>query len=201
MPRGGKKDGSTAESKTEGKLEELAGLVTTLVRVQAAKDEQAEKASSIQECRWRSMQQQFTEMQQQVSRITQERRQEGDTQDDSQVHGRSEYHDSDYEGPAGGEDEMFNQRRHSFRQQREPKLLPLSPEDDIEPGEGLSGHFAPNRLCKYWHMRVHISGPWLFRSPGGCWSRSSYLGWMVGWPPGESGQAFRMGSCYCRFNF
>ncbi|KAK1898618.1 Zinc finger protein 397 [Dissostichus eleginoides] len=98
MPRGGKKDGkedqeggatssvepgSTAESKTEGKLEELAGLVTTLVCVQAAKDEQAEKASSIQECRL-SMQQQFTEMQQQVSRITQERRQEGDTQDDSQ---------------------------------------------------------------------------------------------------------------------
>ncbi|KAK1889562.1 Cell division cycle protein 123 [Dissostichus eleginoides] len=99
MPRGGKKDGkedqeggaassvepgSTAESKSEGKLEELAGLVTTLVRVQAARDEQAEKASSIQECRWRNMQQQFTEMQQQVSRITQERRQEGDTQDDSQ---------------------------------------------------------------------------------------------------------------------
>lgn len=153
MPRGGKKDdkedqegraassvepGSTAESKTEGKLEELAELVTTLVRVQASKDEQAEKVSSIQECRWRSMQQQCTEIQQQVSRIAQERRQEDDTQDNSQFHGRSEYQDRDYEGPAGDDDEMSNQRRHSLQQQREPlahrepKLLPLSPEDDIE---------------------------------------------------------------------
>ncbi|KAK1883478.1 Reticulocyte-binding protein 2 like a [Dissostichus eleginoides] len=89
MTRGGKKDGkedqeggasssvdpgSTAESKTEGKLEELAGLGKMLVRAQATEDEQTKKASSIQECHWRSMQQQLSQIQQQVSMLREERR-------------------------------------------------------------------------------------------------------------------------------
>ncbi|KAK1880048.1 Arginine and glutamate-rich protein 1-A [Dissostichus eleginoides] len=63
--RGGKKN--------ERKLEELAGLVRMLIGAQATKDDWIEKAFAIQESRWRSMEQQCTQIQQQVSMVKERR--------------------------------------------------------------------------------------------------------------------------------
>lgn len=147
MPRQGRKNGqeqpdegpsgacapdTLRDAKTEDKLDELAGLVKSLMRAQTEGNQQREKESSLQEQRWRRMQYQVSQMQQQVNMRKEEQRTEPDTMDESQRPQRDDenggdYHDGDFDDP----DEMMSQASWVVRQ-REPKLLPLSPDDDIE---------------------------------------------------------------------
>ena len=125
----------------EGQLEELTGLVKTLIRSQAVRDQQLEKESSRQEQRWKRMQYQFSQMQQQVNLMRDDYKPEQDTREVSHfLQGGDDENDENDENDDDDDDpgEMTSQMNVGFRPQREPlahrepKLLPLSAEDDIE---------------------------------------------------------------------
>ncbi|CAB1447611.1 unnamed protein product [Pleuronectes platessa] len=86
MPKQGKKSGQEEPdegssgacapdirtgAKTEEKLDELAGLVKSLIQAQTERDQQKE-TESCQEQRWRRIQHQVSQMQQQVAMMTEE---------------------------------------------------------------------------------------------------------------------------------
>ncbi|XP_028253710.1 uncharacterized protein LOC114429061 [Parambassis ranga] len=137
MTRGGKKNDQQEEqsegkgapteqgamaSATQGeKLDELAGMVKSLVRSQAARDQQMEKDFSRQEQRWKSMQQQFHQMQMELREMKEDYTREGMVDEDGET-----------EEPGEGPSQMNIRPERETTARREPKLLPLSPEDDIE---------------------------------------------------------------------
>ncbi|MEQ2173606.1 hypothetical protein GOODEAATRI_033732, partial [Goodea atripinnis] len=66
--------GDTAASNPEEKIEELRDLVKSLIRSQAARDQQMEKDASHQEQKWKSMQHQFQQIHLQVHEMQQDPR-------------------------------------------------------------------------------------------------------------------------------
>ncbi|TKS65328.1 Retrovirus-related Pol polyprotein from transposon 17.6 [Collichthys lucidus] len=122
----------TRTEKPEDKLDELAGLVKSLMQAQVERDQQREKESSRQEQRWRRMQHQVSQIQQQVGMMTDEQRTELDTMEESYHPQRRDDGRDDNDGDFDDPDEMMSQASGGYRPQRDPKLLPLSPDDDIE---------------------------------------------------------------------
>lgn len=112
--------GALAASNPEKKLEELSKLVKSLVQSQTARDKQREEESSRQEQRWWKMQHQL----QQIQLHIQEREQQEEQ--------RQHRGDGDEDDP----DEFFERSDARPHREppvyREPKLHPLSPDDDIE---------------------------------------------------------------------
>ncbi len=114
MTRGGRKhdqleepDDSASASADQGavaagnqgeKLDELAGLVKSLIRSQAARDQQMEKDFSRQEQRWKSMQHQFQQIQLQVNEMKEDYRQEQVELEEEQPQGGSGEVDDPDEG-------------------------------------------------------------------------------------------------------
>ncbi|XP_078793179.1 uncharacterized protein LOC144987743 [Oryzias latipes] len=111
------------------KLEELTTLVRTLVQSQASRDKLVEKESARQDQRWKNLQHQFQMLQTQVKEL----------KDDFET--RAEQDDDDDDVGEGADDVQLamptscgpvppTQRGPIL--QKQPKILPLSPEDDIE---------------------------------------------------------------------
>eukprot|EP00064_Thunnus_orientalis_P008601 superscaffoldBa00001035_g8624 len=110
-------------------LDELACLVKSLIQSQAARDQQTDKDFCRQEQRWKSMQHQFQQMQLQVNEMKEDYRHEQVELEEEQPGGGSD----EVVDPGEGTSQTKNvspQREPPVR--REPKLLPLSPEDDTE---------------------------------------------------------------------
>ncbi|CAK6974564.1 Retrovirus-related Pol polyprotein from transposon 17.6, partial [Scomber scombrus] len=72
--------GTEAEGAAKGTLKELAGLVKSLIQSQAVRDQEMEKESSRQERRWKCVQHQFSQIQQQVNIMRDDHGQECDMQ-------------------------------------------------------------------------------------------------------------------------
>ncbi|KAL3967106.1 alpha-2-macroglobulin-like protein [Sarotherodon galilaeus] len=137
MTRGGRKPGqeeqpdegvgasseleAMAATSPEDKLEELTGLVKSLMRSQAARDQKWEKDLSRQEQRWKGMQHQFQQIQLQVNAVIDKpdppEAPAPPTTSEEQEHG---FNVEDIPVASGS------------RSLIEPKLFPLSPEDNIE---------------------------------------------------------------------
>lgn len=83
--------GPKVEAKAEEKLEELAGLVKSLIRSQAVSAQQKEKESSCHEQRWKRMQNKFS----QTKVIRNEHRPEHDTLEEGQHPQRTDCDDDD----------------------------------------------------------------------------------------------------------
>ena len=98
--------GTKGEARTDDKLEELTGLVKSLTI-------------------------QVSRMQQQVNMMSDEQRTELDTRDEIRRPGRGDDDNGGY-GDFDDPEEMMSQTSWEGRPQRDPKLLPLSPDDDIE---------------------------------------------------------------------
>ncbi|XP_045898329.1 zinc finger protein 18-like, partial [Micropterus dolomieu] len=114
----------------EDKLDELAGLVKSLIQSQAARDQQIENESARQEQRWRSMQHQFRQIQLQVNEMRDEQQQDQDNfgMDNDRQSDRGEPD----EGPSMVSQQAGVLPRREPLTHRDPKLLPLTSEDDIE---------------------------------------------------------------------
>ena len=70
-------DGEVGATANPGdRLDELAGLVKSLVQSQTARDQQIEKESAEQQQRWRSMQHQFQQIQAQVRKMKDDNQQD-----------------------------------------------------------------------------------------------------------------------------
>lgn len=146
MPRGNRKNdqqedpdegtsalvdqGAMAASTQGEKLDELADLVKNLVRSQAARDQQMDKDFSRQEQRWKSMQHQFQQIQIQVNEIKDHRREHEQLEEE---------HEDEVDDPGEGTSQMnilrLQRELPVLREPsalREPKLLPLAPDDDVE---------------------------------------------------------------------
>ncbi|KAL6457906.1 hypothetical protein MHYP_G00331360 [Metynnis hypsauchen] len=96
---------------TEASLKELTEMLQGFMESQAARDERVDREASRQEQRWRNLQHQFRQLQHQVD-------QQGEPEEEANVRAS---------GQVGEEGEQ--RVPPSFR---EPKLHPLTPEDDIE---------------------------------------------------------------------
>ncbi|CAJ1064638.1 uncharacterized protein LOC120723181 [Xyrichtys novacula] len=145
MTRGGKRDerreepeeGPAPSAADEGamassggnQLEELTSMMKSFMQTQAVRDKQQEKEHSRQELRWRNMEHQFRQIQAQVTEMREEQQQEQAGGEEQRASGVR------YEEDQG---EMDRSGHRIVRLQRglhthpEPKLLPLSPEDDVE---------------------------------------------------------------------
>lgn len=137
MPRGGKRnneaetqDSTTTMSgaeaapgaSTDDKLDQLASLVQSMMQSQTARDQQMEKESARQEMRWKNLQHQFRQLQAHVEELKEERQHDGDNmEEDPQT-----YVDQ------GDDDEQSQMFYRLPAGQREPKLLPLTSDDDVE---------------------------------------------------------------------
>ncbi|KAL4007477.1 hypothetical protein ACER0C_001329 [Sarotherodon galilaeus] len=140
MTRSGKKndcnevaedgEGATADpvakagAKPGDKLDELTALVKSLMQSQATRDQRMDKESAQQEQRWKSMQHQFQQIQVQVKEMTEQQQE----QEDNQIEEGGEPD----EGPSLTGQQMWSLPRQEPFHQRDPKLLPLTPDDDIE---------------------------------------------------------------------
>ncbi|KAI3371409.1 hypothetical protein L3Q82_024002, partial [Scortum barcoo] len=117
-----------AASNQGEKLNELAGLVKSLIQSQAARDQQMDKDFSRQEQRWKSMQHQFQQIQMQIRAMMEE-----DLRGQMELEG-----EQPQEGSGKVDDPNERTTWMNVRPQREPpvcrepKLFPLSPEDDTE---------------------------------------------------------------------
>ncbi|KAL7854953.1 hypothetical protein SRHO_G00171430 [Serrasalmus rhombeus] len=129
------KDSSPSEVKqrkatanaSDTSLQELAEMLQGFMESQAARDERAEREAIRQEQRWKSLQHQFRQLQQQVD-------QRGQPEEDAN------------EGASGQTGEEQEQRvPPGFR---EPKLYPLTPEDNIEHFLATFERIA--KVCR-WH--------------------------------------------------
>lgn len=103
----------------EDKLEELTGLVKSLIWSQAARDQKWEKDWSRQEQRWKGMQHQFHQIQLQINAVIDK----PDPPEVSAPPATSEEQEHAFDG----EDIHV---AHGSRSSIKPKLFPLSPEDD-----------------------------------------------------------------------
>ncbi|KAL4008578.1 hypothetical protein ACER0C_002430 [Sarotherodon galilaeus] len=137
MTRGGRKPGqeeqpdegvgalseleAMAATSPEDKLEELTGLVKSLMRSQAARDQKWEKDLSRQEQRWKGMQHQFQQIQLQVNTVI-------DKPDPPEAPAHPTTSEEQEHG-FNGEDIPVTSGSRSLIV---PKLFPLSTEDDIE---------------------------------------------------------------------
>ncbi|KAL3999724.1 growth arrest and DNA-damage-inducible protein [Sarotherodon galilaeus] len=137
MTRGGRKPGqeeqpdegvgasseldAMAATSPEDKLEELTGLVKSLMRSQAARDQKWEKDLSRQEQRWKGMQHQFQQIQLQVNAVI-------DKPDPPEAPAPPTTSEEQEHGFNGEDIPVASGSRSLI----EPKLFPLSPEDDIE---------------------------------------------------------------------
>ena len=174
MPKRGKKSGQeepdegpsgacgpdirTGATTEEKKLDELAGLVKSLIQAQTERDQQRETESSCQEQRWRRMQHQVSQMQQQVAMMTEEQRTELDTREGIHPPQRGDYdngrdhHDGDSDDP----DERMSPTSWDCTQRRDPKLLPFAPDDDVE--HFLTTFERMARVCRWpkdgWAVRL-----------------------------------------------
>ncbi|XP_055020344.1 uncharacterized protein LOC129411972 [Boleophthalmus pectinirostris] len=131
MPRGGKKaeepdeGNAVASGPQEGtsgskdKVEELTALVKALIEKQDAREKKQEKDQLLQEQRWKAMQRQFQQIQQQHK----------SEHSELYVQGQGEP-SCDYDDD--GEDDGPDPGGYGYRPQREPNLPILKPEDDIE---------------------------------------------------------------------
>uniref|UniRef100_A0A669D272 Gypsy retrotransposon integrase-like protein 1 n=1 Tax=Oreochromis niloticus TaxID=8128 RepID=A0A669D272_ORENI len=140
MTRSGKKndcnemaedgEGATADpvakagAKPGDRLDELTALVKSLMQSQATRDQRMDKESARQEQRWKSMQHQFQQIQVQVKEMTEQQQE----QEDNQIEEGGEPD----EGPSLTGQQMWSLPRQEPFHQRDPKLLPLTPDDDIE---------------------------------------------------------------------
>lgn len=114
----------TKASGPNDKMEELAGMMKSLIDSQTTRDKMAERERTQQEQRWMSMQDQVKQLQQQLLQVQAERSAHPErVSQPVQVTLDAQTEDDDYdeEGP-----------RYPYRPYREPKLLPLAPDDDIE---------------------------------------------------------------------
>lgn len=114
----------------EDKMEELAALVKTLIENQTARDRKLEKDMSLQEQRWKDMQEQVQQIQQQQQQQAQESRQTEPNggKRNIAIQPSCDFEDEDLDdGPDPG-----GSGGYGYRPPREPKLPVLTPEDDIE---------------------------------------------------------------------
>lgn len=114
-----------AASSNPDKIEELADLVKSLIQSQSMRDQQLAKEASRQEHRWKSMQHQFHQIQQQVNDLTQ------DSGGDRLQSGAAQPQD-DMDDPEEGSSQQSVWPERDFSMHREPRLHPLLPNDDIE---------------------------------------------------------------------
>uniref|UniRef100_A0A669EUZ0 Gypsy retrotransposon integrase-like protein 1 n=1 Tax=Oreochromis niloticus TaxID=8128 RepID=A0A669EUZ0_ORENI len=123
-------EGATADpvakagAKPGDRLDELTALVKSLMQSQATRDQRMDKESARQEQRWKSMQHQFQQIQVQVKEMTEQQQE----QEDNQIEEGGEPD----EGPSLTGQQMWSLPRQEPFHQRDPKLLPLTPDDDIE---------------------------------------------------------------------
>lgn len=116
-------DGATSSSL---KLEELTGMVKSLLRSQASRDQQLEKESTRQEQRWRSLQHQFLQIQAQVKGL-QEELESTNTQRNDNIDAE------DGATAAAAADQPSEPHPPRVLQlHKQPKIMPLSPDEDIE---------------------------------------------------------------------
>ncbi|KAL6462430.1 hypothetical protein MHYP_G00288520 [Metynnis hypsauchen] len=120
---------------TEASLKELTEMLQGFMESQAARDERVDREASRQEQRWRNLQHQFRQLQHQVD-------QQGEPEEEANVRAS---------GQVGEEGEQ--RVPPSFR---EPKLHPLTPEDDIEHFLATFERIA--KVCR-WHRE-----DWAIRS-------------------------------------
>ncbi|KAK7929500.1 hypothetical protein WMY93_005895 [Mugilogobius chulae] len=106
------------------KIEELAGMMKYLIDSQNTRDKKAETERTQQEQRWKSVQDQVNQLQQQLSRVQAER--------SAHPERVSQPVQVTLEGPTEDDDYEDYGPRYPYRPHREPKLLPLAPDDDIE---------------------------------------------------------------------
>ncbi|XP_043959103.1 uncharacterized protein LOC122823502, partial [Gambusia affinis] len=109
------------------KIEELADLVKSLIESQSVRDQQLAKEAARQDHRWKSMQHQFHQIQQQVYDLRQDSG--GD-----QLQSGALRPQEDREDPGEGTSQLSSDAgpERDFSMHREPKLHPLLPDDDIE---------------------------------------------------------------------
>lgn len=120
--------GAMAAGNQGEKLDELAGLVKNILHSQITRDQQLDKEFTRQEERWKSMQHQFQQMQFQVNEMKDDRHERVEQEEEQSEGG----HDED-DDPDEGTSLANNLRLRSEPPVcRDPKLLPLSPVDDIE---------------------------------------------------------------------
>lgn len=121
---------SVTEATAGNKLDELTGLVKSLIHSQAVKQIQMEKDAARQEQRWETMQYQFSQIQRQFNMVRNEIGPD-DTQEEDQPHDLNNDDGGDYDDGDPGEMMSFRPWRGPLVH-REPKLLPLTANDDIE---------------------------------------------------------------------
>uniref|UniRef100_A0A8C8DU52 SCAN box domain-containing protein n=1 Tax=Oryzias sinensis TaxID=183150 RepID=A0A8C8DU52_9TELE len=114
-------DAGAIGSNPEEQMEELKGLVKSLIKAQATRDQKLDKDFSRQEQRWKSMQHQFQQLQCQVNDLTEQKLEQGMEQDEME-----DDDDEDDAQPRIGPVALVGVP------QREPRLPQLTPEDDIE---------------------------------------------------------------------
>ncbi|KAL4008478.1 hypothetical protein ACER0C_002330 [Sarotherodon galilaeus] len=123
-------EGATADpvakagAKPGDKLDELTALVKSLMQSQATRDQRMDKESARQEQRWKSMKHQFQQIQVQVKEMTEQQQE----QEDNQIEAGGEPD----EGPSLTGQQIWSLSRQEPFHQRDPKLLPLTLDDDIE---------------------------------------------------------------------
>lgn len=125
-----------AEDSNPDKLEELTSLVKSLIQSQASRDEQLEKESTRQEKMMKSLKHQFQQIQAQVRQL----RDDVDKSTGPQVTADDdETEDTEDDDSDGADYEVSARDRQKdppiqrvLRLPKQPKILPLSPEDDIE---------------------------------------------------------------------
>ncbi|KAK7880059.1 hypothetical protein WMY93_033267 [Mugilogobius chulae] len=111
-------------SAPKDRMEELAGMMKYLNDSQNTRDKKAETERTQQEQRWKSVQDQVNQLQQQLSRVQAER--------SAHPERVSQPVQVTLEGPTEDDDYEDYGPRYPYRPHREPKLLPLAPDDDIE---------------------------------------------------------------------
>ncbi|XP_047208443.1 uncharacterized protein LOC124859599 [Girardinichthys multiradiatus] len=142
--------GGAAASNPEEKIEELTDLVKSLIRSQAARDQQMEKDASRQEQKWKSMQHQFQQIQLQVHEMQQDPR--GEPRESGAWRPQA---DSD---PGEGTSQPTNPIRpeRDLSMHSKPKLHPLSSNDDIE--HFLTSFERMAQVCRWprdeWAIRL-----------------------------------------------
>ncbi|KAK7898999.1 hypothetical protein WMY93_019852 [Mugilogobius chulae] len=121
-------------------MEELAGMMKYLIDSQNTRDKKAETERTQQEQRWKSVQDQVNKLQQQLVQVQAERSAHPEQQQLLQVQAERSAHPErvsqtvqvTLEGPTEDDDYEDYGPRYPYRPHREPKLLPLAPDDDIE---------------------------------------------------------------------
>uniref|UniRef100_A0AAV2ME18 Uncharacterized protein n=1 Tax=Knipowitschia caucasica TaxID=637954 RepID=A0AAV2ME18_KNICA len=113
----------------QDKMEEIAGMMKSLMSSQYTRDKMVDKERTRQEQRWNAMQDQVQQLQQQLMRMQTEGSAHPEPTSRS-VQVELDSRQRTFEAQANDDDD--NMPRYPHRPYREPKLLPLGPEDDIE---------------------------------------------------------------------